>query len=105
MITVASKRDGAEGEYIGRPSVLGNPFAIGRDGTRDEVIAKYRVWLWDEVRKVCDLTFELERLATIALKGDLTLVCWCAPQPCHGDVVKAYIEWFNENRTKPGEEL
>jgi hypothetical protein len=28
--------------YIGRPSKWGNPFQIGRDGTRDEVIAKYR---------------------------------------------------------------
>ena len=26
--------------YVGRPSIWGNPFAIGRDGTRDEVIAK-----------------------------------------------------------------
>jgi Domain of unknown function (DUF4326) len=25
--------------YVGRPSKWGNPFAIGRDGTRDEVIA------------------------------------------------------------------
>jgi hypothetical protein len=28
--------------YIGRPSVWGNPFEIGKDGTREEVIAKYR---------------------------------------------------------------
>ncbi len=27
--------------YIGRPSKWGNPFNIGRDGTREEVIAKY----------------------------------------------------------------
>ena len=27
--------------YIGRPSPWGNPYAIGRDGTRDDVIAKY----------------------------------------------------------------
>jgi Domain of unknown function (DUF4326) len=31
--------------YVGRPSKWGNPFAIGRDGTRDEVIAKYRAWI------------------------------------------------------------
>ena len=96
MITVASKRTGATGEYIGRPSVLGNPFAIGRDGTRDEVIAKYKRWLWARVKETADEVVELHRLAELAKQGDLTLVCWCAPKPCHGDVIKAYIEWFNE---------
>ena len=28
--------------YIGRPSKWGNPFVIGRDGARADVIAKYR---------------------------------------------------------------
>ena len=27
--------------YIGRPSVWGNPFVIGKDGTRAEVVEKY----------------------------------------------------------------
>jgi Domain of unknown function (DUF4326) len=31
--------------YVGRPSKWGNPFLIGRDGSRDEVIAKYRAWI------------------------------------------------------------
>lgn len=31
--------------YVGRPSKWGNPFAIGRDGTRQEVIDKYRAYL------------------------------------------------------------
>jgi len=74
---VVNKKHGgmpANGVYIGRPSKWGNPFVIGRDGTRDEVIAKYRQWFarngdWDGLRQ---------------LKGKL-LVCWCAPAPCHGD--------------------
>lgn len=33
------------GEYVGRPSALGNPFLVGRDGTREDVIARYRKWL------------------------------------------------------------
>jgi hypothetical protein len=28
--------------YVGRPSALGNPFVVERDGSRQEVIAKYR---------------------------------------------------------------
>ena len=31
--------------YIGRPSKWGCPFVIGKDGTRKEVIAKYRTWV------------------------------------------------------------
>ena len=29
--------------YIGRPSKWGNPYSIGPDGTREEVIEKYRL--------------------------------------------------------------
>ena len=31
--------------YVGRPSKWGNSFVIGRDGSRSEVIAKYRAWI------------------------------------------------------------
>ena len=63
--------------YIGRPSRWGNPFQIGRDGTRDEVIARYERWVLEQP----------ELLAALGeLKGK-TLGCWCAPKRCHGDVL------------------
>jgi hypothetical protein len=40
----AGTKPAADRVYVGRPSRSGNPFVIGRDGTRDEVIAKYRAW-------------------------------------------------------------
>jgi hypothetical protein len=51
------KRDGmpADAVYIGRPSKWGNPFVIGRDGTREQVIAKYRDWLVRNERLMADL--------------------------------------------------
>jgi len=63
--------------YIGRPSKWGNPFVIGRDGTREQVIARYEQWL-------------LEQPELVAALGELagkTLGCWCAPRACHGDVL------------------
>jgi len=63
--------------YIGRPSKWGNPFEIGRDGTREEVVAKYEAWLMEQ-------TNLLEALPE--LKGKV-LVCWCKPKACHGDVL------------------
>jgi hypothetical protein len=31
--------------YIDRPSIWGNPFVIGTNGTRAEVVATYEHWL------------------------------------------------------------
>ncbi len=92
-IHVVNKKRGGKGEYIGRPSPLGNPFAIGRDGDREEVIAKYRGWIRQKIRakdpQVCG---ELNRLYKLAKAGELSLVCWCAPLACHGDVVREILE-------------
>ena len=63
--------------YIGRPSKWGNPFVIGRDGTRDDVIARYEAWLLEQPELV-------DALPELAGK---TLGCWCAPRACHGDVL------------------
>lgn len=63
--------------YIGRPSKWGNPFQIGKDGNREEVIEKYKQYLLSRP----DLISSLHEL-----KGK-TLGCWCKPKPCHGDVL------------------
>lgn len=68
--------------YIGRPSQWGNPFAIGRDGTREEVIMKYREWLLQQPLLLQKLHY---------LKGKV-LGCWCSPQACHGDVLIELLE-------------
>lgn len=67
--------------YIGRPGPWGNPFVIGRDGTRDQVIAKYRAWITGPNRVAAALRRNLH-----LLRGK-RLVCWCAPAACHGDVL------------------
>ena len=73
--------------YIGRPSKWGNPFEIGPDGTRAEVIEKYRNWILTQ----SDLLSQLPEL-----KGKI-LGCWCAPSPCHGDVL---VELIDRDRLK-----
>lgn len=70
--------------YIGRPSIYGNPYIIGKDGTRDEVIEKYRNYLMNN-------TYLLEK-AKKELKGK-DLLCYCAPEACHGDIL---VEIVNE---------
>lgn len=63
--------------YIGRPSAWGNPFKIGRDGSRADVVKQYELWLLQQPRLMRDLR---------ALK-DRRLGCWCKPEACHGDVL------------------
>lgn len=63
--------------YVGRPSIWGNPCMLGRDGTRQEVIDKYRAWLTSNKKLMARLH---------ELRGK-NLVCWCAPLPCHADVL------------------
>jgi hypothetical protein len=72
--------------YIGRPSRWGNPFKLGRDGDRDEIMANYAVWLDDKLK---DETFckELARLSKAT-----ALVCWCKPEACHGDQLVAAMK-------------
>lgn len=63
--------------YIGRPSKWGNPFTIGKDGTREDVIRKYKKYIITNP----DLLNSLYEL-----KGKI-LGCWCSPKVCHGDVL------------------
>jgi len=60
--------------YVGRPSIYGNPFHIGKDGTRDEVIEKFESHLNYSLRTP---GFR-ERLVS-DLKGK-DLICWCTPR-------------------------
>ena len=71
------KRSSATQLYIGRPSKWGNPFVIGRDGSRADVIAKYRAWI---------VTQPAPMKALDELRGR-DLVCFCAPLACHGDLL------------------
>jgi hypothetical protein len=77
-------------EYVGRPNVIGNPFK----GDRAKAIRDFRVWLYEQIRnRDPEVIAELKRLKAIATKGSLVLGCWCAPKPCHADVIKSCIEW------------
>lgn len=67
--------------YLGRPSKWGNPFVIGKDGTREEVIEKYENYLLSN-QELLDSLPELE---------GKTLGCWCKPAACHGDVLIKHL--------------
>ena len=76
------------GKYVrvDRASVFGNPFVIGKDGDRSEVIAKYREYFLNRVAE--DDYF---RARVLELDGQ-NLACWCAPQDCHADVIIGWLD-------------
>lgn len=74
--------------YIGRGSKWGNPYRIGRDGDRATVIAKYAQWL----RGQHHLLRALDEL-----RGR-DLICFCAPLPCHGDLLRWLANASREER-------
>lgn len=70
--------------YIGRnrKHEPENPFAnlyeMPKDGNREQVCEKYRVWLLEQPELIAKIKREL--------RGK-DLVCFCAPQQCHGDLL------------------
>lgn len=76
--------------FIGRGSVFGNPYKLGMDGDRHNVIRLYnRLFLQDWIE------YGPKRIALTAIicrsikehKNTLTFGCYCNPKPCHGDII------------------
>lgn len=63
--------------YIGRGSPYGNPYVIGKNGTREECIAKFEAL----IRANSHLVTHIKQL-----RGR-DLLCYCAPRACHGDIL------------------
>ena len=79
--------------YIGRPSVLGNPYRIGVNGTREEVIEKYTTWFRYQLEYNHHVVSEIRRLREVHLEyPNLYLICWCAPLACHGHVIASVLD-------------
>jgi hypothetical protein len=74
-------------------SWLGNPFVIGTDGNRTEVIELYKQWFDDKMLN--DKEFK-ERFYQLAKKYHqyeiIQLACWCYPKMCHASIIKQALE-------------
>lgn len=65
---------------VDRRTEWGNPFETPADGDRETVIVNYR----DHY-----LPYKPSLLGRIGRLHGKALGCWCAPEPCHGDVLAA----------------
>lgn len=87
--------------YIGRPSILGNPYTVKEKSiaktkvaTKDESLTSFEVYARDRMTK--DPVF---KAAILACK-DKTLGCWCVDKngdgDCHGHIIARLAEEIPE---------
>ena len=104
MIKVVNLKDFEVHKYmhlvkVDRSTVLGNPFRIGVDGDRAEVIEKYRQSLWKHIQQRDHISLALYDLYKgWKWHGIIYLGCWCAPKACHADIIKSCLEWMDEEK-------
>lgn len=90
----ATKEEKANAHYVGRPTPLGNPWTLPKGEEPGATLTKYKAWLnlqWKTQNP--KVIYALKLLATIYRnEGELTLMCWCAPNPCHADIVAEAVQ-------------
>lgn len=74
--------------YIGRPSIYGNPYHLGKHGNRKEVINKYRIYFYKKLE-----LDDIFRQQVLNLRGKI-LGCHCSPLECHGDVILEWLDYY-----------
>lgn len=85
--------------YIGRGSILGNPYshfpgtsAKEIVNSRNEAIEKYIDYLEEKINEKDEsIIKELQKILEIAKYNDVNLICFCMPKRCHGTVIKKII--------------
>ena len=78
--------------YPKKSSIWANPYKVGKDGKRGEVLKKYREYIRGRLEASPSLQKEL-----LSLKGK-NLGCWCSPLPCHGDTLLKMIEEYSSSK-------
>lgn len=76
------RKDHPDAVIVARPSKWGNPFEIGKDGTRQECVDLFDRWMRHQEPMWADNPPDAAEL-----RGK-DLACWCPlDQPCHADVL------------------
>jgi predicted NAD-dependent protein-ADP-ribosyltransferase YbiA (DUF1768 family) len=83
--------------YLGRPTVLGNPYShldvkgTIKVATREESVSRYKEWLWSRIKQEDQAVLMWLR----SLREDSVLGCWCAPKECHCEVLIKAHGWLS----------
>ena len=85
-VVFIGKKGEKKKRYPTKDSIFANPFKVGKDGTREEVIEKYNLHIKEKLE-----IGEISKEQMQSLQGK-NLGCWCAPQACHGNVLKELLD-------------
>ena len=69
---------------------LGNPFIVGKDGSRDDVLKKYESYIDNKLK---DPAFRQRFIETLSGKDQ---ICHCAPEGCHGHINQKKLRELNK---------
>ena len=111
MITVYNirkeKHEGPDVYYIGRPSVLGNPYTHIQDkktraefivNTREEAVNAYEQYFHYQYESDEKFSNLIDEIYHKHLNGaHVYLGCFCAPAACHGDIIKKILDGWVES--------
>ena len=71
--------------YPPKDSIFANPYKIDKDGDRDEVLEKYKIYIKSKIENNPEILNEIK---------NKTLGCWCKPDKCHGDILIDILKNF-----------
>lgn len=96
---VVNIRKEAYDAYIGRAGhgmdgYFGNPFRLEPGMARGDTLDRYRKYFYHRLGTDEEFRKRIEELL------GKTLGCFCKPNPCHGDIIKEYLDRMAENEEK-----
>lgn len=77
--------------YIGRAGkgqdgYFGNPIRLNANEPRGATLERYEAYFYKRLKEDKEFRGRIH-----ALKGKI-LGCFCKPHPCHGDIIKKYLD-------------
>jgi len=97
-----ARRQGWTVIYVGRPTIFGNPYKSGRDGTRDEACDKYMRHLRHQWKVNHQVRATLTDIADRSEAGErIALQCYCSPRRCHANEIEKAVNGIIQKRRIP----
>lgn len=93
IIHIVKTKEHTDSVYCGRGSVLGNPFPITQHASRNYVCDEYQIYFDEQIQINKIFMMELVRIHTLGKRyGEVKLGCFCAPERCHTETIKKFLE-------------
>jgi len=86
--------NGRDAVHVARPGKWGNPFVIGKDGTRADCVNLFETMLGGHICLTTVASVEIQSAFLLMAGHDVAelrgknLACWCSARaPCHADLL------------------